>query len=78
LKDNAMLTPEINYLVAVEQHKTDLERMEQYQLRQIAATVAAVPPRFRVIYCWLGKRLQAWGAKLEAYGAPANRPMVKT
>jgi hypothetical protein len=69
-----MLTPETNYLVAVEQHNT---RPRTYGTEPATADSQrrwqAVPPRLRLAYCWLGKRLQAWGARLEAiWGAPVT------
>jgi len=66
-----MFSPEMNYLVALEQHRDRLRAIEHDQLLQIAGvqTGRAWP---KTLCGWLGRRLQAWGARLEQLGEAAQ------
>ncbi len=64
-----MFSPEMNYLVALEQHRDRLRAIEHDQLLQIVGvqTGRAWP---KTLCGWLGRRLQVVGAKLEQFGEP--------
>jgi hypothetical protein len=72
-----MLSPEINYLVKLEQHKDRLRAAEKQQLLQ-ATGLNKGWHGHRAACRWLGSQLRTLGAKLEQIGeASPPRPAVE-
>lgn len=65
-----MFTPEMNYLVALEQHKDHIRNAER---RHLLTTAMADRPNWYRQRCYqLGRLLKTWGTRLEQIGEPAS------
>ena len=72
-----MLTPETNYLVAIERHKDHIRKFERINWWQLEKPEAHYQTWNRKACCWLDRLLRSWGTRLEQYGTPAAPPKMQ-
>ena len=71
-----MLTPETNYIMAIEQHKDRIHNFERRQLLEAAHHDTQKQSWYRQVCRQTGRLLKTWGARLEHYGDPASSKTI--